>query len=105
VNDDPDLRRLLWYLLGATRGGRMRAKLIGEIREQPGNMNQLAQRLGVDYRLVDHHMNVLTKNSIVTSTGERYGKMYSLSPWMEAHVEIFDQLCVKLKFDDAKPKG
>ncbi|HYW83821.1 MAG TPA: winged helix-turn-helix domain-containing protein [Spirochaetia bacterium] len=97
--DNPDLRRLLWYLLGATRGGEMRARLIQALRTQPGNMNQLANRLGVEYRTIQHHIEVLKKNALVDSTGAHYGLTYFLTPWMEGHIEIFDDLCQKLKFD------
>lgn len=97
--ENEDLRRLLWYLLGATRGGEMRARLIHELHAQPGNMNQLSKRLGVEYRTIQHHIEVLKKNSLVDSAGERYGLTYFLTPWMEAHIEVFDELCLKLKFE------
>jgi predicted transcriptional regulator len=99
VQDNQDLRRLLWYLLGATRGGEMRARLIQAIRVHPGNMNQLAKRLGVEYRTIQHHIGVLQKNSLIEATGERYGLTYFLHPWLEAHIEIFDELCQRLKFN------
>jgi DNA-binding transcriptional ArsR family regulator len=62
-------------------------------------MNQLANRLGVEYRTIQHHIEVLKKNALVDSTGEHYGLTYFLTPWMEGHIEIFDDLCQKLKFD------
>jgi DNA-binding transcriptional ArsR family regulator len=98
VKDDPDLRRLLWYLLGATRGGETRARLMSEMRKQPGNINQLSKRLGLEYRSVQHHIDVLEKNSLLASTGEHYGRTYSLSPWLEAHVELFEEICRRLRF-------
>jgi len=99
VQEDPELRRLLWYLLGATRGGETRARLIRELRVRPGNINQLSKRLDLEYRAIQHHIEVLKKNSLVGSAGEHYGLMYFLSPWLEAHIEIFDDLCRKLRFD------
>jgi len=99
VADNEDLRRLLWYLLGATRGGETRARLIHALKVQPGNMNQLAKRLGVEYRTIQHHIEVLKRNSLVASAGEHYGLTYFLTPWMEGHIEVFDDLCRKLKFD------
>ena len=99
VQNNEDLRRLLWYLLGGTRGGEMRARLIQALRVQPGNMNQLAKRLGVEYRTIQHHIEVLKKNSLVNSAGDHYGLTYFLTPWMEAHIDIFDDLCRKLKFE------
>ncbi len=99
MQDNEDLRRLLWYLLGATRGGETRARLINALRIQPGNMNQLAKRLGVEYRTIQHHIEVLKKNSLVNATGDHYGLMYSLNPWIEAHIMVFDELCARLRID------
>jgi predicted transcriptional regulator len=96
VSDDPELRRLLWYLLGGTRGGENRARLIHEIKNRPSNLNQLAKRLGLEYRSIQHHIEVLKKNSLVTSQGERYGLAYFLSPWLESHYDIFDEIVKKL---------
>jgi hypothetical protein len=45
------------------------------------------------------HRVELKKNSLIDSTGEHYGLTYFLHPWMEAHIEIFDELCRKLKFE------
>lgn len=98
VQDNPDLRRLLWHFLGATRGGETRARLLHQLRSQPGNINQLSKRIGMEYRTVQHHMEILKKNSLVDSTGESYGVTYFLHPWLETHIEIFDDLCQKLKF-------
>lgn len=94
--DDPELRRLLWYLLGAVRGGENRAKIIRVIRDRPSNINQISTKLQMDYRLVEHHIDVLRKNSIVISEGEHYGRVYFLSPWAESHFEIFDELVRRL---------
>ena len=96
--DKEDLRRLFWCLLGATRGGEMRARLLSALRAQPGNANQLARRLGVEYRTIQHHIAVLEKNSLVDSAGGHYGLAYFLSPLMENHIEDFNDVCRKLKF-------
>ena len=94
--EDPELRGLLWFLLGGTRGGENRARIISKIRDRPWNMNQLAKRLGVEYRTIQHHIEVLKKNSIVDSAGEHYGLTYFLTPWLEAHLDIFDEITKKL---------
>jgi len=99
VQEDPELRRLLWYLLGATRGGETRARLISQLRARPGNINQLSKRLDLEYRAIQHHIEVLKKNSLVDSRGEHYGLTFFLAPWLEAHIDIFDDLCKRLKFD------
>ena len=61
-------------------------------------MNQLSKRIGMEYRTVQHHMDVLKENSLVDSTGETYGVTYFITPWLETHIEIFDDVCAKLHF-------
>jgi predicted transcriptional regulator len=97
--DDPELRRLLWYLLGGTRGGENRARIIFELRNRPSNLNQLANRLNLEYRSIQHHMEVLRKNSLVTTQGEHYGLTYFLNPWLESHFEIFSDITKSLKMN------
>ena len=94
--DDPELRRLLWYLLGGTRGGENRARIIHELKNRPSNLNQLAKKLELEYRSIQHHIEVLKKNSLVTSQGERYGLTYFLSPWLDSHYDIFGEITKKL---------
>jgi len=96
MSDDPELRRLLWYLLGGTRGGENRARIIHEIRNRPSNLNQLATKLSLEYRSIQHHIEVLKKNALVSSQGERYGLTYFLTPWLESNIGIFDEIAKKL---------
>lgn len=96
MSDDPDFRRLLFFLLGGSRGGENRARIIRRIREKPSNMNQLAGHLNLQYKAIQHHVRILTNNSLLVSSGEKYGTVYSLTPWFEAHIEIFNQVCEKL---------
>jgi len=96
--DDPELRRLLWFLLGGTVGGETRARIVYALRERPSNINQLAGKLGLQYKAVQHHIVVLKKNSLISSSGERYGMTYMLTQWLEAHFKIFDEICARVGF-------
>ena len=73
------LKYLLGWLIAGTRGGVTRAKMIEALREKPQNANQLANYLEMDYRTITHHLKILQKNRILTSTGDGYGKTYFLS--------------------------
>ena len=103
--DDPELRRLLWYLLGGTRGGENRARIIYELKNRPSNLNQLSKKLELEYRSIQHHIEVLRKNTLVTSQGERYGLTYFLSPWLEAHYNIFEEIVKKLNLNLESKSG
>jgi len=95
--EDQELRRLLWYVLGGARGGENRARIIRRLRERPRNMNQLSESLGLDYRTIMHHVDVLKTNSLIVTEGERYGMMCFLSPRLEASYGIFEEIVVSLR--------
>jgi DNA-binding transcriptional ArsR family regulator len=100
MSDDPDFRRLLLFLLGGSRGGENRARIVRRLHAKPCNMNQLAGELGLQYKAVQHHVRILVNNSLLVASGEKYGAVYSLNPWFEAHLDVFDQICAKLGFKE-----
>lgn len=83
------MRKFLWKLLAGTKGGLNRARIIDELKNRPYNANQLAERLSLNYKTIKYHIEVLEKNSIVTSTGKGYGALYFLSDKMEKNFDIF----------------
>jgi DNA-binding transcriptional ArsR family regulator len=95
-DNDPELRRLLWFLLGGKRGGENRARIIQSVRIRPRNLNQLANELGLQYKAVQHHVKILLNSSLLVTSGEGYGTLYMLSPWFKHHIEIFDEVCAKI---------
>lgn len=89
---DPEAKRLLWFLFAGSRGGENRIRIIDLLKDQPYNMNQLAEALGLDYKAVQHHVGVLEKNNMVTRAGEKYGVLYFISNYLEANVEAFNEV-------------
>ena len=81
------LKYLLGWLIAGSRGGLTRAKIIEILHEQPQNANQLAASVEMDYRTIRHHLKVLEKNRLITSTGDGYGNTYFLS------VDLEEKLC------------
>lgn len=86
------VKRLLWWLIAGTRGGRSRARIILSIRDAPKNANQLSEELGMEYKTVRHHLDVLQKNSLISSIGEGYGTTYFLSSELEANYAAFEEI-------------
>jgi DNA-binding transcriptional ArsR family regulator len=89
---DPDARRLLWFLFAGSRGGENRIKIIDFLKKRPYNINQLADALGVDYKLVQHHIGVLERNNMVTKAGEKYAVLYFISNYLDANIEAFNEI-------------
>jgi DNA-binding transcriptional ArsR family regulator len=94
--DEPSMKRLLGWLIAGTKGGMTRAEIIVVLKETPQNANQLASRLEKDYRTIRHHLGILSKNGIITSTGDRYGTTYSLTSQMEENYVVFEEIVGKI---------
>jgi len=90
------MKYLLGWLIAGTRGGATRAKIIEILRETPQNANQLATTLNMDYRTIRHHLEVLEKNKLITSAGDRYGMTYFLSSAMEENYAMFEEIMKKI---------
>ena len=98
--NDPDAKRLLWFVFAGSRGGLNRLKIISKLKNNPFNINQLANELGLDYKAIQHHIRVLEKNNMITKVGEKYGVTYFLSTYLEVHMETLEE--IERKLDKSK---
>ncbi len=94
------MKRILWWLIAGTKGGRTRSKIIDELTNNPANANQLTEQLGYDYKTIRHHLDVLLDNKIITQEGDRYGAVYFLTDAMEKNLQLYQEIRGKIK----KPK-
>jgi DNA-binding transcriptional ArsR family regulator len=90
------VRRIIWWVFTGSRGGPNRARLVVAVKETPMNANQLSTRLGMDYKTVRHHLNVLLKNHLIVEAGEGYGAMYFVSPELEQNYDEFLRIWEKI---------
>jgi len=93
---DKHTRKLLLYLFTSTRGGFSRLRIIIHLLDQPCNTHQLAKKLDLDYKAVQHHLRVLEKNNMVSKIGEKYGAIFHLSNFLEIHIGALDEAIEKL---------
>lgn len=94
---DRDARRLLLYVFTGTRGGHTRLKIISLLSERPFNTNQIASEMSMDYKAIQHHLDVLEKNNLVSKMGEKYGTLFHLSNYLEANILALDEVATKLE--------
>jgi DNA-binding transcriptional ArsR family regulator len=84
----PGFRSLMWYLLCGTRGGPNRLRILDRLVRSPANAHQLASCLGLDYRTVRHHLQLLERNGAVARpVGDAYAAPYELSPYLAEHFQ------------------
>lgn len=97
------MKQLLWYLLAGTRGGLNRIRIIDALLERPYNAHQLSEELELDYRTMRHHLDVLTKNHVLSRPeGKAYGSMYFVSGAMEPYMDVFEKIRSSVAGDSAK---
>lgn len=100
MTNDPDAKRLIWFVFVASRGGLNRLKIISKLKENPLNTNQLAKELSLDYKAIQHHIKVLEKNNMITKVGEKYGVTYFISTFLEVNMKTFEK--IERKLDKSK---
>ncbi len=87
----------MWYLIGSTKGGFNRLKILQLLNSNPSNPNQIASQLKLDYKTVVHHLEVLTKNGLtITDNKEAYGATYFLTPLMEKNYQLCNEIMDKI---------
>ena len=69
--------------------------------EQPRNVGELIALLGLEQSLLSHHLQVLRKTGLVTSTRDGKAVLYQLSAQVRtsAPVEALDLGCCQLSFN------
>ena len=99
---------IIQWMIGGTRGGFNRARLIDVLHDSPQNAHQLSQELDLDYSTIRHHLDALEKNGLVTPLGDAYGKMYFLSDNLLDNygffMEIWEQIGNNKKKRDGKKR-
>ncbi len=64
------------------------------------NTNQLSNELDLNYKTVQHHLEMLEENDVLTTTGDEYGKMYFLTDRMDSNLDLLDEIAEQASLDD-----
>ena len=70
--------RLLFWLLNASRGGPTRVRILRALSAKPMNLRQISLVLGLDYKTVQGHVELLVENGVLETPAKKYGSVYFL---------------------------
>ena len=90
-----NFEKVLWWLIGGTRGGKNRLRIIMNLNDQPMNMNQISEELDLDYKTVQHHIDLMQEHNVVTEMGDGYGKNYFLTDQMDENMDKLSHIAEK----------
>jgi len=91
------IKMLLWSTFAGSKGCVNRVKIVSQLRKTPLNTNQISDQLGLDYKVIERHLEILEKHELVIKVGNRYGSTYFLSLLLEHNLNLFDEVADKSK--------
>jgi len=91
------IKMLLWSTFAGSKGCINRVKIVSQLKKTPLNTNQLSEQLGLDYKVIERHLEILEKNELVIKVGDRYGSTFFLSSLLESNLNLFDEVANKSK--------
>ncbi len=91
------IKMLLWNTFAGSKGCINRVKIVSQLKKMPLNTNQLSKQLGLDYKVIERHLEILEKHELVIKVGNRYGSTYFLSLLLEHNLNLFDEVADKSK--------
>ena len=93
---NPRFKMILWFIIGGTKGGINRAKILNLIKDTPMNANKIATILNVDYKTVVHHVKILSKNELIVKAEKDYGAEYQLTQIMKDNQSVLEEIVQKI---------
>jgi len=88
-------KMLFWSVFAGSKGCINRVKIVLQLKQTPLNTNQLSERLGLDYKVVERHLEILEKQNLVAKVGYRYAVIYILTPILESNFNLFNEVADK----------
>lgn len=99
------MKRLLYWILIGSAGGFNRVRILQELTKTPRNANELTNLLNLDYKTTRHHLDMLEKNRLITTIGNKYGTMYFPSDLLEENMHFFKEICGKIGKNEINKKS
>jgi DNA-binding transcriptional ArsR family regulator len=94
------MESVLWYVLTGTRGGTNRLRILLAVDDSPRNANRLADDLGLDYKTVRHHLDVLADHDIVETDDDSYGAVYAPTGKVRVHWDVVERIVEEVGVDE-----
>lgn len=87
------MKNLIWFVFAGTRGGETRARIVSSLLSKPKNSNQISKDLKLDYKTVQHHLKVLTKNKLLdVQNKNNYGAVFFPSTILKENLSTFKEI-------------
>ena len=89
------IKMLLWNTFAGSKSCINRVKIVSQLKKMPLNTNQLSKQLGLDYKVIERHLEILERNNLVAKAGYRYGAVYYLCEILHTNMIMFTEVAAK----------
>ncbi|MGH1520899.1 MAG: ArsR/SmtB family transcription factor [Nitrosopumilus sp.] len=76
IKVDKHMDKLFSSVFTGMSGRYTRLRIICSITEDPMNTREISKKLELDYKTIQHNIEVLEKNNLITREGEGYGDLF-----------------------------
>lgn len=88
ANENKELMNLI---LGR-KGGETTIKIIDQLLQHPYNINQLSKKLGLNYKTIKYHIQLILKSNFITQDEISYGSLYYPTQKLKKNLKEYEQI-------------
>jgi len=92
----------MYWLLSGSKGAINRVRIIAELEKKPVNMNALSKKTNLNYKTIQHHVQLMLENNLLVERGSNYGKVFFLSPQLNEKKSLFKKLFDESNLQEGK---
>lgn len=93
VNENKELMNLI---LGR-KGGETTIRIIDQLLEHPYNINQLSKKLGLNYKTIKYHVQLISKSNFISQDEIAYGSLYYPTQKLKKNLKEYEQIKEHIK--------
>ena len=86
IKEDKHVAKLFSSVFTGMKGRYTRMRILCAITEEPMNTLEIAKKLELDYKTIQHSINVLEKNNLIVRMGQGYGDMFFPSEMISSNL-------------------
>lgn len=98
-NNDKSVKenRELMNLILGRKGGETTIRIIDQLLERPYNINQLSKKLGLNYKTIKYHIQLISKSHFITRGEIEYGSLYYPTKKLKKNLKEYEQIKEHIK--------
>ena len=104
IKVDKHMDKIFSTVFTGMSGRYTRLRIICSITEDPMNTREISKKLELDYKTIQHNIEVLEKNNLITREGKGYGDLFFPSELISSNLPTLYHVIRRVEAKLDKPK-